>query len=57
MTTLTAQQHAEEMTDYVAAGIDRANSLGNRGPLKLGADGKLTPDILAAYERTGFYIF
>ena len=56
-TVLTARQHAETMTQYVAEGIERAKALGNRGPLKLDSNGKLTPDILAAYDRTGFYIF
>jgi len=56
-TVLTAQQHAETMTQYVAEGIERARALGNRGPLKLDSNGKLTPDILDAYDRTGFYIF
>ena len=54
---LTAEQHAETMTKYVADGVTRAKALGNRGPLTLGAKGKLTPDIIDAYERTGFYIF
>ena len=53
----TAEQHAETMTKYVADGVTRAKALGNRGPLKLDSNGKLTPDILAAYDRTGFYIF
>ena len=53
----TAEQHAETMTQYVADGVTRAKALGNRGPLTLGANGKLTPDIIEAYERTGFYIF
>ena len=56
-TVLTARQHAETMTQYVAEAIERAKALGNRGPLKLDTNGKLTPDILAAYDRTGFYIF
>ena len=56
-TVLTARQHAETMTQYVAEGIERAKALGNRGPLRLDSNCKLTPDILAAYDRTGFYIF
>ena len=56
-TPLTAQDHADAMTDYVADGIARAKALGNRGPLMLGSDGKLTPDILEAFNRTGFYVF
>ena len=31
-TVLTAQQHAETMTQYVAEGIERARALDNRGP-------------------------
>ena len=56
-TPLTAQDHADAMTDYVEQGVARAQALANRGPLTLGADGKLTPDILDAYHRTGFYVF
>ena len=56
-TPLTAQDHADAMTDYVADGIARAKALGNRGPLMLGSDGKLTPDVLEAFNRTGFYVF
>lgn len=56
-TPLTAQDHADAMTDYVAEGVTRAKALGNRGPLTLGSDGKLTPDILEAFNRTGFYVF
>jgi hypothetical protein len=57
MNHLSVEEHASAMTDYVSQGIDRANALGNRGPLQLGADGKLTPDILSAFHRTGFYVF
>ena len=56
-TALTAEQHAQTMTQYVTDGVARSKALGNRGPLTLGADGKLTPDIVEAFERTGFYIF
>jgi Phytanoyl-CoA dioxygenase (PhyH) len=45
------------MQAYLAAGAERARTLGNRGPVRLGADGKIHPDILAAYWRTGFYVF
>ena len=55
-TALTAEQHAKTMTQYVADGVARAKALGNRGQLTLGADGKLTPAILEALERTGFDI-
>jgi len=32
-------------------------ALGNRGPLVVGDDGRIDPEILDAYERTGFYVF
>ena len=56
-TALTAEQHAETMTQYVADGVARAKALGKRGPLALGDGGQLTPDILEAFERKGFYVF
>lgn len=34
-----------------------ALALGNRGPLRFDADGRVSEDILAAYWRTGFYVF
>ena len=54
---LTAAQHAAEMADYLEAGRARAIALGNRGPLRLTAEGALAPDILAAYREHGFYVF
>ena len=42
---------------YYRAGEARANALGNRGPIRFGADGALHPDIASAYSRTGFYVF
>jgi hypothetical protein len=45
------------MQAYFREGEARAMALGNRGPLRFTADGKLAPDILAAYERCGFYVF
>lgn len=45
------------MSDYLAAGARRAQELGNRGPIRFTADGKVHPDILAAYWRCGFYVF
>jgi hypothetical protein len=40
-----------------AAAAARGRSLGNRGPLELGADGRLPAAVLEAYGRTGFYVF
>lgn len=46
-----------EMQAYLREGTARAIALGNRGPIRFTADGALAPDILAAYRRTGFYVF
>ena len=45
------------MNDYFRVGEERASALGNRGPLRLRADGKPDADALAAYRRDGFYVF
>ncbi len=45
------------MRVYLADGERRAFALGNRGPIRFTADGKLHPDILEAYWRCGFYVF
>ena len=45
------------MRDYLRAGEARAAALGNRGPIRFGADGRIHPDILEAYWRCGFYVF
>ncbi len=45
------------MHAYFREGEARALALGNRGPIRFGADGKLLPEIVDAYLRTGFYIF
>ena len=55
--TLSAADHAHAMVEYIADGTRRAYALGNRGPIRMGADGKLHRDILDAYWKLGFYIF
>ena len=55
--TLSAAEHANAMADYFAAGTRRARDLGNRGPIRMGAEGKLHRDILDAYWKHGFYVF
>lgn len=45
------------MVIYRREGEQRANRLGNRGPIRFNADGTLHADILEAYWRCGFYIF
>src|SRR3546814_2473505 len=53
----TRDQHAESMAAYRQEGVRLAEEIGNRGPVRFDADGRLHPDILAAYWRHGFYIF
>ena len=43
--------------DYFAAGAARARALGNRGPLRFEADGRLALDIREAIDDIGFYVF
>ncbi len=54
---LTAADHAQTMAAYQRDGETRAYALGNRGPIRLGADGRLERDILDAYWKHGFYVF
>ncbi len=54
---ITAADHAHLMEKYTREGEARAYALGNRGPIKLGPDGKLDKEILDAYREYGFYVF
>jgi hypothetical protein len=45
------------MQAYLQEGERRAYELGNRGPIRFTADGRVHPDILDAYWRCGFYVF
>ena len=45
------------MQAYLRAGEARAMALGNRGPIRFDADGRIHPDIIEAYWRCGFYVF
>ena len=54
---MNASEYASAQTDYVNEGIKRAQALGNRGPARFDEGGKLHPEILDAYWRTGFYVF
>ena len=45
------------MRAYLQQGERLAFSLGNRGPIRFGTNGKVHPDILDAYWRCGFYVF
>jgi phytanoyl-CoA dioxygenase PhyH len=54
---LTALNHERAMREYGRRAEARAYALGNRGPIRLGADGKLLPEILGSYWANGFYVF
>ncbi|MEM7020165.1 MAG: phytanoyl-CoA dioxygenase, partial [Pseudomonadota bacterium] len=45
------------MIRYREEGTQRAMELGNRGPIRLDENGKVSQDILDAYSRCGFYVF
>jgi hypothetical protein len=54
---LTRATHAQGMAAYQREGLRRAREIGNFGPVRLDAHGRLHSDILAAYWKHGFYIF
>src|SRR5262245_44774822 len=56
-TELTRTRHAEGMAAYCREGMRLAQAIGNRGPVRFDAAGRLHPDILSAYWKHGFYIF
>src|SRR2546423_106247 len=45
------------MARYRAEGEERARALGNRGPIRFDANGRLDSQILDIYKEVGFYIF
>jgi hypothetical protein len=47
----------QAMRAYCEAGAQRAAALGNRGPIRFDADGRVHREILDAYWRCGFYVF
>jgi hypothetical protein len=49
--------HAQAMRAYGEAGLRLAERIGNRGPIRLDANGRLHADILAAYRQHGYYVF
>jgi ectoine hydroxylase-related dioxygenase (phytanoyl-CoA dioxygenase family) len=55
--TLTRAKHAEGMAAYQKEGLRRAQEIGNIGPARFDANGRLHADILAAYWQHGYYIF
>jgi hypothetical protein len=57
MSVLSAAAHERIMRDYGNRAEARAHALGNRGPIRMGPDGKLLPEIVEAYWTNGFYVF
>ena len=53
----TKEEHAGGLRAYAEAGQKREQEIGNRGPMRFGADDKLHPDILSAFQEHGYYIF
>ncbi len=56
-TAPTRAEHAAGMAEYMREGERIGREIGNRGPVRFDADGKLHPDILAAYWKHGYYVF
>src|ERR1700761_7878466 len=54
--TISAQDHKKVMQEYGRAAEARAYALGNRGPIRFTADGRLDPAILDSYWKNGFYV-
>ena len=48
---------ADAMRAYLLEGQEKALAMNNRGPIVFENDGLLSQDIVAAYEKYGFYIF
>ena len=55
-TIITAQDHKRIMEEYGRAAEARAYALGNRGPIRFTADGRLDPAIVESYSTHGFYV-
>lgn len=55
--TLSAEEHALAMEEYIREGTRHARELNNRGPIKRDKNGKLDASILDAYWKHGFYVF
>ena len=54
---LSQEAHAAGLEAYGKAGQVRERSIGNRGPLRFDAGGKLHSEILEAFHAQGFFIF
>ena len=54
---MSATDYNSHMVRYARAGVERADAIGNRGPIRFDDSGNLHKDILAAYWEHGFYVF
>ncbi len=57
MVQIKIEEDDRDWLKYSRDGIEKAHSLGNRGPVKLDRFGNLEGSIIEAYQRTGFYVF
>jgi hypothetical protein len=57
LATVDYGEQEAAMRAYLAEGERRAFKLGNRGPIRFDANGKVHSEILEAYWRCGFYVF
>ena len=55
--SLSREAYSASMAEYLQDAEARARAMPNRGPMRYGDDGRLHPDILAAYWEHGFYVF
>ena len=51
------KQKMKKWEEYKAQGLKRALEIGNRGPLRLGPDGRMDQQIVQAYQAQGYYVF
>lgn len=49
-------EEAAAISRYITVGASHARSLGNRGPIRFGTDGKIAQDIINSYYKHGFYV-
>ena len=54
--SLKRAEHAADMAEYSARGERLVGRIGNRGPIRFDANGKLHAEILEAYGTQGFYV-
>jgi len=52
-----SEANDETWENYAKRATERAMQLGNRGPVRLDKNGRLTHEIRDAYYRNGFYVF